>query len=90
LVDATLWETVTRLVRGGHGVGKQEMARVPVVPLPPAILARRKTGFSVPVREWLHAGASTHGSAMSRGLRGWALLLYRHAGFGDLLAARSA
>jgi asparagine synthase (glutamine-hydrolysing) len=87
LVDVALWETVTRLAHGGHAVGKQEMARVPAVPLPTAILDRRKTGFSVPVREWLHPGASTQGSAMSRGLRGWASLLYRHAGFGDLLTA---
>jgi asparagine synthase (glutamine-hydrolysing) len=87
LVDTALWETVTRLVHAGHAVGKREMARGPVVPLPQAILSRRKTGFSVPVREWLHADASTRGSAKSRGLRGWASLLYRHAGFGDLLAA---
>jgi asparagine synthase (glutamine-hydrolysing) len=87
LVDIALWETVIRLVRGGHPVGKQDMARSPVLALPPAILGRRKTGFSIPVREWLCSSASGHGSAMSRGLRGWALALYRHAGFADLLAA---
>ena len=37
----------------------------------PSVLARRKTGFNVPVREWLFEAAS--GSGQERGLRSWAM-----------------
>jgi len=49
---------------------KQDMARSPRQPLPTQILNRRKTGFSVPVREWLMQGNSRR--SRERGLRGWA------------------
>jgi len=49
---------------------KQDMARSPHQPLPPQILNRRKTGFSVPVREWLMLDDGRQGG--ERGLRGWA------------------
>ncbi|MCR4333104.1 MAG: asparagine synthase C-terminal domain-containing protein, partial [Sulfuricaulis sp.] len=49
---------------------KQDMARSPCQPLPPEILNRRKTGFSVPVREWLMQDDGRQGG--ERGLRGWA------------------
>lgn len=49
---------------------KQDMARTPRVPLPPEIVNRHKTGFSVPVQEWLREESGfQHGE---RGLRGWA------------------
>ena len=41
----------------------------------PALLARRKTGFSVPVREWLISEGS-----MPRGTRAWATMVMQHAG----------
>jgi asparagine synthase (glutamine-hydrolysing) len=87
LVDAALWETVMRLLLAGYPVGKRDMALSPAMPLPSAILNRPKTGFSIPVREWLQSGRQTPQSAMSRGLRGWASLLYRKSGFADLLLA---
>jgi asparagine synthase (glutamine-hydrolysing) len=86
-VDVPLWETVSRLVLAGHVIGKREMAHSPVAPLPEAILHRRKTGFSVPLREWLSARSADAEVATARGRRGWASLLYRRAGFSDLLAA---
>lgn len=87
LVDVVLWETVMRLVLAGYPVGKRDMALSPTTPLPSAILNRPKTGFTIPVREWLQSGNQMPQSAMSRGLRGWASLLYRRAGFADLLVA---
>src|SRR5205085_8397535 len=40
-------------------ITKAELARVAAPKLPPALLARPKTGFSVPVREWIRPpGAS--------------------------------
>ena len=53
---------------------KQDMARTPNTPLPAEILNRRKTGFAVPVREWLmQEGGRNSGE---RGLRGWAMQVY--------------
>jgi asparagine synthase (glutamine-hydrolysing) len=49
---------------------KQDMACTPRTPLPSEILNRRKTGFSVPVREWLMQGNERQHH--ERGLRGWA------------------
>ena len=49
---------------------KQDMARSPRQPLPPEILNRRKTGFSVPVREWLMQDDGQRSG--EHGLRGWA------------------
>jgi asparagine synthase (glutamine-hydrolysing) len=44
--------------------------------VPAEILNRRKTGFSVPVREWLMQSGSRQGG--ERGLRGWAREVYAH------------
>jgi asparagine synthase (glutamine-hydrolysing) len=75
LVDIVLWRDVMKLVAAGHLVGKSDMARCPMRRLPAAILGRTKTGFSVPVREWLHS----YGYGETRGLRGWAQMVYRNA-----------
>lgn len=49
---------------------KRDMARTPRTALPAEVLNRRKTGFAVPVREWLMQGGSPQQG--ERGLRGWA------------------
>ncbi len=49
---------------------KQDMARKLYKPLPADILNRSKTGFSVPVREWLLE--ENPSDFTGRGLRGWA------------------
>lgn len=68
-VDAELLRRLAPLLSGTFP-DKRDMARTPRRPLPPQILDRRKTGFAVPVREWLmHDGGHRHGE---RGLRGWA------------------
>lgn len=49
---------------------KRHLSGVPRIPLPDAILNRPKTGFSIPVREWM----TKHGAATGeRGLRGWSM-----------------
>lgn len=55
--------------------GKQALAATPVPPLPPELTERPKTGFVVPVREWLMGEA--HPDAALRGLRGWSRQVYR-------------
>jgi asparagine synthase (glutamine-hydrolysing) len=75
LVDIVLWRDVMKLVAAGHLVGKYDLAHCPKRRLPAPILGRTKTGFSVPVREWLRS----HGYGETRGLRGWAQMVYRNA-----------
>jgi asparagine synthase (glutamine-hydrolysing) len=69
LADVELIRRIAPLLTGAFP-DKQDMARTPRVPLPTTILNRRKTGFSVPVREWLmQINERQH---YERGLRGWA------------------
>jgi len=72
LVDLTLLRQVSRLRINGEMPGKADMAATPRIPLPTAIRERKKTGFGVPVRDWL----LDDGAKRSRGLRGWAVNVY--------------
>lgn len=69
LVDHLLLEALAPL----RGVGKLDMARTTVPALPEAILKRPKTGFSVPVQDWMLSGI---GSDFARGYRRWARYVY--------------
>jgi asparagine synthase (glutamine-hydrolysing) len=70
LVDVDLFRTVQSLAAASYPVGKQELAATPAEPLPATVIERPKTGFSVPVREWLIR--SLQCNEQSRGLRPWA------------------
>jgi len=52
------------------------MLDAPLWPLPNGVLSRPKTGFGIPVREWLLA-RSPNGNH-ERGLRGWAKVVYSY------------
>jgi asparagine synthase (glutamine-hydrolysing) len=95
LVDSHLFARLAaRLGRPG-GPDKQALARSPDIALPAAVLNRPKTGFFVPVHDWLRAdGASPAAGSPDggppdrgppdrgppdRGLRGWARRVYRSA-----------
>jgi asparagine synthase (glutamine-hydrolysing) len=73
LVDHTVLSRVAPLV-ARSGLTKQDMARVPKNSLPEDLLGRPKSGFTVPVREWLLGDRPEYESA--RGLRGWAQHVY--------------
>ena len=75
LVDIDLWREVTKLVAAGRLVRKSDMANCSRRKPSAAILGRTKTGFSVPVREWLRE----RGYCEARGLLGWAQIVYRNA-----------
>lgn len=57
---------------------KSQLARAAAVALAPEILARQKTGFSVPVRDWLRADMPA--VYRQRGLRGWSRAVARQKG----------
>lgn len=69
-VDLELMRKVVALNAGGAAVRKSDLAGTPGTPLPSAIINRPKTGFSVPVRDWLAENDEKLGTM--RGLRGWA------------------
>jgi asparagine synthase (glutamine-hydrolysing) len=67
LVDVELFRAVLSLLIGGAAPGKLDMAACARPPLPGQILARRKTGFFVPIAQWMG----------ERDLRGWAQRVLR-------------
>lgn len=69
LVDTHLLRAVLALEAAGRAPGKLDMAHCASPALPDAVLDRRKTGFFVPIAEWMG----------SRSLRDWARQV--HAGF---------
>jgi len=69
LVDVPLARHVHAARRAGVTHGKADLAAAPRPALPREIVQRPKTGFTVPVREWLiEAGRATQ---RQRGLRAW-------------------
>jgi len=76
LVDASLFAAVA-----GLAATKWQMASTPKTPLPAAILDRPKTGFFIPVREWVMEANDAHAEkgAENYGYRGWARFVYERA-----------
>lgn len=58
-------------------IRKREIAAVAAPGLPADVLSRPKTGFSVPVREWIRPPVERR---QERGLRGWARFVYSRVG----------
>lgn len=75
LVDQFLLKQLSPLLSSKNPPTKLAMAATPAKPLPQSILHRKKTGFGVPVREWL---TSSLPDKPERGLRSWAKFVYRH------------
>lgn len=72
LVDAKLFRVVAPMLAGTPDFGKRTVAAaVGGDILAPETVERAKTGFSVPVREWLAADAGAR--PLRHGLRTWAL-----------------
>lgn len=78
LVDAFLLRQVAPAVFStSKRNGKELMVRAPRQPLPAAIIKRKKTGFTVPIRDWLteHRDVTKH-----FGMRPWALYVLEAGG----------
>jgi asparagine synthase (glutamine-hydrolysing) len=74
LVDVELFRAVAPLFGSPFAPTKHDVARTPAHSLPSEILNRRKTGFSIPVRDWLSDGKAA--GRNNRSLRGWARRIY--------------
>src|SRR5436190_5176464 len=71
LVDAHLLRRLSPLLVTRKGRGKNILADAPRPPLPPTVRERRKTGFTLPINEWLREeGQVEHGK------RSWARRVY--------------
>lgn len=57
------WPTLQRIApvthRLGGGAGKRALANAPSLPLPEACVTRARTGFNIPVAQWIGATAQT-------------------------------
>lgn len=72
-VDPELLKRIAPLLAGEKPPTKRDMANAPARKLPDAILQRPKTGFAIPVREWL---TKQKEPTQDRGLRRWANEVY--------------
>jgi asparagine synthase (glutamine-hydrolysing) len=76
LVDIELLRATAKWIANGQPPTKRTMLQAPLWPLPDGVASRPKTGFTVPVREWL---LSRNGrKTTDRGLRAWAKVVYEH------------
>jgi asparagine synthase (glutamine-hydrolysing) len=75
-LDVPLLRAVAPWLAAHPGLSKPAVAAALAPSLPQAVLRKPKTGFSVPVRDWLMGGQDIHAD---RGLRGWAR--HVHAGY---------
>lgn len=75
-VDSTFFRHLAPALISATPPGKDHLAEICGPKMPAAIRSRPKTGFSVPVREWLNVGSE---GAAGRGLRDWARLLARRS-----------
>lgn len=74
LVDWQMLEAVSPVLAAHPDISKREIVAAAAPGLPPALFARPKTGFSVPVHEWIQNGSVSG----ERGLRGWARQVHAH------------
>ncbi|MCK9418602.1 MAG: asparagine synthase (glutamine-hydrolyzing) [Nitrospirae bacterium] len=74
-LDLEFLRSVAPMLCSENRPDKRALASTPAKPLPASVLERGKTGFTVPVREWLIE--SNGGRKTERGLRGWAKIIDR-------------
>jgi asparagine synthase (glutamine-hydrolysing) len=72
LVDAHLLLKLAPLVCAARDYEKSLLAHAPASPLPPELMHRRKTGFLLPMKEWLQPMIET---PHAFGMRGFAVAL---------------
>ena len=68
LVDTVFFRRIAPMLVSETPPGKRDMAASPVKPLPDTIINRPKTGFAVPMPDWL---LKDNPAALKQGYRGW-------------------
>jgi asparagine synthase (glutamine-hydrolysing) len=91
-VDVQVLRAIAPMLAGKLPPSKRDMAASATPLITPEMLDRRKTGFQIPVRDWLRdesrrAEFEIAGSA-HRGLRGWAREVYSYFVTGNLPKVR--
>lgn len=74
-LDLILFRNILPLLASDHPPSKMNVAQFAEPPLPKAVLTRKKTGFRVPIRNWLMA---ENIQLKDSRLRGWAKVVYNH------------
>jgi asparagine synthase (glutamine-hydrolysing) len=75
LVDSFLSEGLVSQIGSAAPPSKRSLLESSPAELPIEIYQRRKTGFYVPIQDWVAQSLGIR----DRGLRGWAKAVYRHA-----------
>jgi len=73
LVDRVLSEQLAPAIRSSRPPTKKDFAASAPQALPPEVVHRPKSGFQIPVREWLAESVGVR----ERGIRGWVKFVYR-------------
>jgi asparagine synthase (glutamine-hydrolysing) len=79
LVDVELLKAIAPMLGGSNPPNKRDMALTVGTRLPEEVLNRPKTGFTVPIREWLGEGHLDDGN---QDHRNWAHHIYQRQGHG--------
>lgn len=77
LVDVEFFRQIIPWLASTRAPSKVDLALIPKKRLPASIINRPKTGFNIPVRDWLTPASGS--STEQRGLRGWAKRIYSQA-----------
>lgn len=78
LVDIELFKVAIGIIGAGNTLTKQDLMATISRPLPNEVTRRPKTGFSVPVQSWVSEAIPSRNSFSTRGLRGWACIVYQY------------
>ena len=71
-VDPIFFRKILKIVQSGINLDKPSFARFLPNSLPSSVLSRRKTGFNVPVKDWIKDSEQNNGLSNKYGLRKWA------------------
>ena len=89
LVDVDFLRQIAPMLSGPNAPSKRDMAAAASKLITPEVLDRPKTGFQIPVREWLSDTVSQVADYnmpwADRGLRGWAKHIYSEFAGADML-----